>query len=268
MIENITLYHMRKAGGTSLRRYTQTLSHLRGLDRDALEGRSINHQTFFKNLHRGIYFTSLRDPIERIKSAYLYENRWFEKENKRFQGPLKPFNVWLSQGSAFPKNGVLWRCVSNYYTKALISYPKRGADGIGLEELELAKEVLSRFDIVLITEWMSQERTKNYLVRRLGYHQPLEHLNKNPHGQDTESHRFDENMLQQLSEDNIYDVQLYAFAKALFEKRIAQEEGLITKGNATKGDVTKGDAAKAQPTETETSDSINRNAAIKRETSL
>ena len=206
---------MRKSGGTSLRSFLKKLSKKHGIRLEAVEGRSINHDRYFQNANKCFHVTCLREPIARIKSSYLFEGRWPQRDNSRLESTAKSFSEWISQINAVQPRKRLWTCASNYYTKSLINYPARGADGIGPEEFELAKATLQRFDVVLITEWIQSSATLHYLQHSFNSTIPLPHLRKTTRinqSADNDDEFIDQEALEQVIEDNYWDCQLYEFA--------------------------------------------------------
>jgi len=122
----------------------------------------------------------------------------------------------------------LWLCSSNYFIKCLIGYPAQGKDEIGEEELQLAKKVLDRFDIVLITEWMREQITQDYLDSRLDFRQRLPRVTvgtacENP--EEPVEDVFPGDLLEKVRLDNTLDYRLYEYAMDLCESRI-REQGL------------------------------------------
>lgn len=107
---------------------------------------------------------SLRNPISRIVSMYWYEHvGWFDGVLKQ-TNKCKPLRQWIDtwkDGSDFkrdfvrknPKN--VYVEISNYYTKILIGWDGNSKSELTEEDYLLAKKNLLKFDLVFITEWMS-----------------------------------------------------------------------------------------------------------------
>ena len=163
--------------------------------------------------------------MQRIKSLYLYEGRWPQAAAVRRIEEARSFDQWVEEISEKRENvNELWSCVSNYYIKSLIGYPEYGAEGIDDREYQLACEVLMKFDIVLITEWMSNEATFKYLSKTLSfdYHMPsLVHPTRAKSPEENTSRLFDLKTIQKITQDNYWDCQLYSFAKQLAEERFS-----------------------------------------------
>ena len=226
----IFVYHMRKAGGTSLRRYCKKLSSAKSLDYHVVEGYSLDYEQFFRPDKKTLHITSLREPLARIKSLYCFEGRWSQKEKDRSAANAKPFAVWIRETSQRhgSKPNFLWTCPTNYYVKALIGYPRSGKDSIGQAEFDLAKRRLESFEIVLITEWLNKPETARYLQHELKYDAVIPHVRiTSPIAlspKDSETHLFDPSSLQALEEANVWDNKLYDFAKQLGRDRIGIAE--------------------------------------------
>lgn len=219
----IFLYHMRKAGGTSLRRYCEKLSSAKSLDYRAVEGRSLDYKKFFQPDQKTVHITSLREPLARLKSMYRFEGRWPRGEKGRSAANAKLFATWINEilrYHAEPK--LLNICLINYYVKALIGYPRHST--IGQAEFDLAKRRLESFEIVLITEWFNTPATTRYLQRELKWTTGLPHLNLTPpvglSPEESETGLFDPATLQALEAANAWDSKLYDFAQQLVRDRL------------------------------------------------
>ena len=220
----IFLYHMRKAGGTSLRQYCKKLSRAKCLPYDVVEGYSLNYENYFQFDRKTIHIISLREPLARIKSSYRFEGRWPQMEKHRTKKNAKPFAVWVREkirDCGRPPD-FLWTCLSNYYVKALIGYPRNGKESIGRDEFELATRRLESFEVVLITEWMNRPEVSRFLQWELEWDRELSYVTfpiaSAPIESDAEL--FDEFTLRTLEEANYWDNKLYDFAKELSQSRI------------------------------------------------
>jgi hypothetical protein len=157
----IFLYHMRKAAGTTIRDMLVGASRKWCIPFYETEGKSLNKGFLEENL---ILVTSLRDPIERIFSLYWYEHvGWFDGVLKQ-TNKCKSLKSWVDgwrDGSQWKnefiiKNpGSVYVEIENYYVKALSGWI--GPAPVGEAEYNTAIEVLDRFDVVFVTEWISQE---------------------------------------------------------------------------------------------------------------
>ncbi len=105
---------------------------------------------------------------------------------------LSTHKTWMEDvlaGEWRAKTGRLWSSVSNYYVKTLVGWKgesmcidgreegeeeeeereeegARCVNGVGEEQLAAAKEVLrTRFDVTLVTEWLSSEAQMEWLGR-------------------------------------------------------------------------------------------------------
>jgi hypothetical protein len=222
-VNRLRLFHFRKAGGTSLRSFVRELAKHYSIDSSVAEGHSLDASDYFEAAATELHLTSLRDPIARIKSSYLFEGRWPQQDLVRSTADAVPFDVWVNKVRSKPPSSFLWVCVSNYYVKSLIGYPAIGGEKIGRSELDLAKQVLEKFDIVLICEWMSRPQTNDYLAAMLNHAMPVPHKRyptavANPVLDLDEI--FDDVSIRQLVADNSIDAELYSFACDLAESRM------------------------------------------------
>ena len=167
--KSLFFYHARKAGGTSVERSLKLLGARYGFDLLITEGITLDHR--FLDLPRSLSVISLRHPIDRIVSLYWYEHvMWWFGPGKN-PSKCRNFEEWVNAW----RDGTLWKErillanpdtvyveVENYFIKSLLGGFVRQSS-IGESELEQAKRVLDRFDIVLLTKWMSDKRQVNYL---------------------------------------------------------------------------------------------------------
>lgn len=118
------MLHLRKAGGTSLRRLLQTHCRRTGIEFEALEGRSTDRDELARAHASSSLVTCLRDPIERIKSSYRFEGRWKQAADVRSPQDAVSFRDWIDRTLATEPSPRLWTCVDNYYVKSLTGYPR------------------------------------------------------------------------------------------------------------------------------------------------
>lgn len=223
---------MRKAGGTSLRRYFNEYSEITGIKFEAVEGYSLDPKNLLRRNIKKLLVTSLRDPIQRIKSSYRFEGRWEQNDQNPSIDTMKSFSTWVAENRCNNDNNFLWVCTENYYVKSLIGYPRIGQNGIGIRELELAKENLRKFDIVLITELLSDPHTTRYLKKHFQFDREIPKCRypELPRPETPDNEIFDENTLTWLRELNQLDIKLYQTARSLFEKQIGGRGGLNLTG--------------------------------------
>lgn len=178
------LYHVRKAAGTTIRDVTRLIAFRQRVPFYETEGIVLNESLLdIKQLFTMITF---RDPIARIFSLYWYEHvGWFSGVLKQ-PHRCKTLQEWISawkDGSAhkesillkFPSNNYIE--IENYYVKLLIGYNHNDKRALTSADLEKAKTVLKKFDLILITEWLSDE-TENKLLHSLYQHFYLLNTNR------------------------------------------------------------------------------------------
>jgi hypothetical protein len=157
--KRIFYYHSRKTGGTTLERLFKSIAHLKQFDYLVTEGDTLDHK--FLELPNTISAISLRHPIERISSLYWYEHVlwWYKREND--QTKCRTFKEWIDawRDHSEWKNMILktnsktvYVEVENYFIKVLIGWDGLRDGPIGQKEFEQAKEILSKFDLVLLKD--------------------------------------------------------------------------------------------------------------------
>ena len=223
--ERLYLHHFRRAGGTSLRSYCEQLAEEKGWQYDVIEGYTLDFERQFESAPPTLHITCLRDPIARIKSSYRFEGRWGQQDRDPRPETEKSFADWAEERRCNDGQPFLWMCTENYYVKSLIGYPTIGADGIGREELDLAKQRLRKFELVLITDRLSDPETADYLRQRLDFDVPVPHRRYREHERPaaTDSELFDAPTLTWLGEANQLDIELFREAERLFRRRVRMQ---------------------------------------------
>ncbi len=168
------LYHVRKAAGTSVRDMMRLIAFRQRIPFYETEGIVLNPQ-LLTTFHQQIFsLITLRDPISRIFSLYWYEHvGWYYGILKQPQ-KCKNMETWMKAWkdgatlkktilAKFPLNNYVE--IENYYTKLLIGYnaAEWGNRPLNATDLEHAKAMLRKFDLVLITEWLNDESEHNLL---------------------------------------------------------------------------------------------------------
>lgn len=245
-------YHMRKAGGSSIRQLLidmmKTDSTPYPIHVSHTEGLTFNISCFDHGPR--VYLTSLREPVDRIVSSYLYEGRQSRMEARMFPAYTIPskykdfafksgtvpkernitFRGWVDESMAryaedpFAfKTDHIWMDVDNYFLKTLTNRYRDVTQPLNAQDLELGKAILDSFDILLIVEWMDQKDQEAYLNKMLG----TTHLMSFPHSLKTNLKKkkgyealIDDSTLEYLRELNKYDLELYAYAKEVARQRI------------------------------------------------
>lgn len=237
------LYHQRKAAGTTVREILRQSAISLSAPFFETEGISMYKEFSSRYIHASskiddsmslISVTSLRNPVDRIVSLYWYEHvAWFDEV---LHQPLKmkPFHVWVDgwrDGNTFKEGytkrspGSVYVEIQNCYIKSLIGW--RGGVIDYRTALPQAKAVIEGFDILVLSEWMSDPEQKKYLSSLLG--------DKAVPGSETKLVSSDKTarlrlhsqlMLREaetmaiLYELNKYDLELYEYAQKLLRNRI------------------------------------------------
>jgi hypothetical protein len=220
--------------------------------------------SFGNNMPSLVYLTSMRDPIERIQSLYWFEGRWpricaleCEAKREKTSATAIDFGPWIEAiyhqkdtpqrdyMLTYHSNCGQYQSVENYYIRQLLGVdrnqdvnPKAGqgckADRYGHflnvtlteEHLEMAKDVLAAFDLVIILEDLETNEELNKMIheftggsRRYPELIPVQTERK---GQEKQHHyvKPTDKELRRLKELNALDIKLYEYAKMLSKKTI------------------------------------------------
>lgn len=156
-INRIFFAHMRKAGGTTIRKYLQRVAKKYELDFVVKEGTPAdmphpNSTTF--------YVTNLREPVSRLVSNYKYEGRWdcrqrganhTDKNSITLEHFIDRFKInGTKDRDTVARRTRLWRCAQNCYVRWLSSNP-RSIENM-TQSYSVAYEKLSKYNLIIITE--------------------------------------------------------------------------------------------------------------------
>lgn len=158
------LYHVRKAAGTTIREILAFSAHSWNSPLHETEGISLDET--FLDFEDHVSVMALRHPVARVKSLYWYEHVGWWYGIVKEMDKCKPFRTWADawrDGSSWKnkfmhKNpGSVYVEVENYYVKLLTGWR---SGPVTESHLERAKRVLTRFDVVLISEKLNEDRTR------------------------------------------------------------------------------------------------------------
>jgi hypothetical protein len=168
-------YHVRKAAGTTIRDMMKYVSFRQRVPFFETEGIVINPVIADLLDGKNVFtMVSFRHPLQRIVSLYWYEHvSWYYSILKKPQR-IKTMSEWIAtwQDGTEYKNAILARFpynnyveIENYYVKLLIGYNHVVDKSRPLtdEDLEKAKSILRKFDMILISEWMSDDEENSLL---------------------------------------------------------------------------------------------------------
>ena len=157
-ISRIYFYHVRKAGGTMIRKYLQRVSSTYGLNLHVMEYRHAYYDEEVGSRSDTLYVTNLRDPIERSVSHFKYDARWGCTNlvrNASFvpsANNAMPFESWNDTGGFVPSRcdgpSTFVSCAVNCYLQAF-SGSACTNDG-WYTEYNDAFDRLLRYNIVLV----------------------------------------------------------------------------------------------------------------------
>jgi len=239
--------HIRKTAGTSLRgllanRFPVGASlfqaHARehtkaDVNRYSFVTGHVNYGYLSRFRQRPVVMTVLREPLDRAMSAFYF----YRDNDAEFMSVLRQelsdeefavrerlsqlagrmsFRELLQQEPELAKSHL-----GNYMTRMLLSSPAPG--DLGPEHLEEAKNHLAACDVVGLVERLND--TLDLLKHQFGWADlgPIDHDNPTRGRRSLADE--DPEVLGMLKEWNQLDVQLYAFARDLFERRLAQLRG-------------------------------------------
>jgi hypothetical protein len=155
----IYFYHVRKAGGTMLRKYLKKVALTHNIHLQIEENKYAREEV---GSHPGtMYVTNLRDPVERSISHFKYEGRWdcrqMIKNATNYIPTLQnamPLEKWNQTGGFVPspcdEPFSFDQCAVNCYIQSF------SGQGCSLDDwktqYELAQERLFRFNLIFVYE--------------------------------------------------------------------------------------------------------------------
>ena len=235
---DLFLYHIRKAAGTTLREIMTKYAKINNVRLYESGGISLNRE--FLSVKGLLSVITLRHPVHRVLSLYWYEHvAWYATITKDLT-KIKTLHEWVSawkDGSEWKDHFVvanprsLYVEIENYYVKSLIGW--NGKKKLTDEDLEYAKSILAKFDVILFQEWMNDETqlsiTNKLFPGRMNIainHAVKGDVNiKNKYG-NTYAKDLDR-ITADLTAINYYDLQLFEFAQLLAIKRFAKMNDVI-----------------------------------------
>jgi Sulfotransferase family len=173
--DRIHFLHMRKAGGTALRMYFKRLAKKHHIPVHVDEGAEFPEQPGDDN--HTFYVTVIREPVARSLSQYKFDQRWDCRTQLKLKdfvptndNVITTFEDFVNRPSRFHPDirGPLWICSSNCYARwsTGILYPNESNvtdDAL----LESASNVLNRYNLVLVQEWIQNNAAYRNAVARL-----------------------------------------------------------------------------------------------------
>lgn len=232
------LYHVRKAAGTTIREILNQVAKLWHVDYYETEGISLNLD--FQKLNGIFTVTTMRNPINRIVSLYWYEHvGWYDGVLKQ-TSRCKTFKEWVDawrDGSEWKQNFIsknprnVYVEIENYYVKMLSGWT--GEKEVDEEDLEKAKKVLNNFDVILLTEWMSDETQVNAIHALFPSHARAANR-RMVKGDKKAKERLkdslapdEDSIIEELISINELDLKLWEYVQSLSAFRLRQIEELV-----------------------------------------
>lgn len=161
----VFVYHIRKAAGTTIRKVLSYYSLMNKWPVLESEGLTLDHR--FLDQPGIISIVSFRDPVDRIISLYWYEHVLYFSKDDGNETKASSLHTWIDHwkdSSTWKKNftkyhpGSVYIEVENYYVKALTRWD--GTRPVNRQDLEVAKRVIEKFDLVIISEWFNVSSRK------------------------------------------------------------------------------------------------------------
>jgi hypothetical protein len=177
-IRRIFFLHMRKAGGTVIRKYLKKVAALYGLEYQAREGRKTAKQEMDPHT---LYVTNLREPNARTISNYKYDQRWHCQKLKKssfvpsLNNTRQSFETFLYNGGRHNGQASLWTCATNCYTRwASGDYKplsKTCSSKLRKKEIKRIREAcnqLSKYNFIFIAEHLRDPHYIQNVERMFG----------------------------------------------------------------------------------------------------
>lgn len=120
-----------------------------------VQEQSVFNRALFTTAPHAVYITCLRDPVERVISAYCFEGRWRHSDLSRAENAAVSLEVWLDRQFVAARKRIdkrrsrLRLDVRDYYTQIFsgsIAFP------VTRDHFETAVNALIGFDAVLVLE--------------------------------------------------------------------------------------------------------------------
>lgn len=150
---HVFLFHTRKAGGTSVRRWL----HTEGIEHTVAEGYNLNRRKDGE-----LWITTIRDPVDRLWSSFTYEGRWNLRDNN-FSHSGVPFDRWLARTSTPVCRFKTWQCSENCYTRWFSGC----TGGRVVDAFAAAESNLATFDVVINVHRLADDRYHNKVLQCL-----------------------------------------------------------------------------------------------------
>ena len=158
------LYHTRKSSGTTLRGWAKQMAKQQGMKLIVQEGVVLDTSVFRNPTY--LFVTSLRPPIDRILSSYVFEGRWSQISRNRTTHNATPLDVWINKTVKKQNNHHrrVWQCVQNCYCTWFGGLPNAAC---GEVRMMAALNNLNQFHFVVDTTRL--QKNIDSLHKQLGW---------------------------------------------------------------------------------------------------
>ena len=230
--KGVHFMHMRKAGGTSLRKFIKQVCISHKIPFHATEGKPLNYGALEDDT---FLVTNFRNPLERIFSLYNAEGVYPIQAN----GKHVPLDLWLDQETAIQTRilAPLWRHNSNFHVRTLSdsgsehrSYENLRKREIKQSDYRSAVLNLQRIDLPVILEWLDNPSYLRHLTNRLlgpdSSSLKVPTLNRTAARQSFDIRpSITPAQNNYLLESNRWDIELYRFACWIAGNALAEDNG-------------------------------------------
>ena len=178
-IQRIFFLHMRKAGGTVIRKYLNKVAHAYGIKVEAREGKRTVEDRMDPHT---LYVTNLREPNARTVSHYKYDQRWHCKSLRKssfvpsMNNTKQSFETFLETADSRNRRKTsLWTCATNCYTRWASGNYKPLMKGCSsklredeVKRIRHAHTQLQKFNFIFISERLRDPQYIENVERMFG----------------------------------------------------------------------------------------------------
>ena len=167
----------------------------------------------------GLYFTVLRDPVERVISEYYY----MKHKGMYYQDLIQNQNLSLEEYVSHPEIYYL----NNLQTRLISGVSYQSGEEVTEDMYQKALENLRKFKAVGLTEQMGSTLALFYILlgwKRLPYYQQSNRNNERP-----DRSNISPEVIREIEVREKYDIMLYKEAQKIFNKMVIENDSEINK---------------------------------------